>query len=230
LAEAAGSLTQRQPLAAGRLAPEPAIVVSSLAALRHRHRARQKLVRRPSIELGFSSLINLTRRPHERSMPLALLIPTACLACNRTWLARPAFEANAVCPYCHGQADVTPGECYREDDVALFAQIESAVFAQQLSETESYRLWVQLSNASERWRKPDALLLPVIEAIPALGLLMIELGTDRAQLARVVGMSLAAITTQLRTFEARRRSSGLPRAVQEPPIVEGDRDSPTPQC
>jgi len=133
------------------------------------------------------------------------LIPTACYSCNRTWLAPPTFELPAVCPFCHGQAEVVPGESYRVEDRALFELIERALFEAQLTEQSSYRLWATLSDVSERWRRPDRLLLPMIDAIPALKFLIDDFAAERAHLARAVGMSLAAVTTQLRTFEAHRR-------------------------
>lgn len=141
-------------------------------------------------------------------MSSILFIPTACHTCNRTWLAPSTFEL-PVCPSCHGEAHVVPGECYRAEDVPLFEQIERVVFAAQLSEQSSYRLWAMLSNVTERWRRPDRLLLPVVDAIPSLQFLITEFGADRTQLARAVGMSLAAVTTQLHAAEARRQSCGL---------------------
>ena len=148
-------------------------------------------------------------------MPSPLLIPTACHSCNRAWLAPPPFEQTSTCPVCHGPADVVPGECYRAEDIPLFEKIERSVHEAQLSEQSSYQLWVMLSNASERWRRPEDLMLPVITTIPTLRGVVVEMGSDRAQIARAVGMSLAAVATQLRSFEARRRSSGGARVVSE---------------
>ena len=102
---------------------------------------------------------------------------------------------------------MVPGESYRAEDVPLFEKIERAVSAAQLSEQSSYRLWATLSDVTERWRRPDHLLLPLIEAIPALKFLIDEFAADRTQLARAVGMSLAAVTTQLRAAEALRQKS-----------------------
>jgi hypothetical protein len=141
-------------------------------------------------------------------MAPASLVPTACHVCNRAWLAHRTLEL-PVCRFCHGQAAVVPGECYRSDDVRLFEDIERAVFLSQLSEQSSYRLWVVLSNVSERWRCPDALLVPVVAAVPSLQFLFDDFGTDRTQLSQAVGMILAAVTTQLRTFEAARRSPAI---------------------
>ena len=135
----------------------------------------------------------------------SLFIPIACHACSRTWLAPPTFEMGAVCPSCHAQADVVPGECYRADDLLLFERIERAVFAAQLTEQSSYRLWATLSNVSKRWRRPDQLLDPVVDAIPSLHFLTDEFAGDRTQLSRAVGMCLAAVTTHLRTTEGRRQ-------------------------
>src|SRR5690349_11048666 len=129
-------------------------------------------------------------------MSSTLLVPTACHLCSKTWLAPPPKELPPVCHSCHGQAEVVPGECYRPEDVALFERIERAVYAAQLSEPSSYRLWVVLSNASERWRKPDDLLQPLVDTIPALKFLIDELARDRAQLARCIGMSLAVVATR----------------------------------
>ena len=84
----------------------------------------------------------------------------------------------------------------------LFERVEAAIFAAQPSEQVSHRLWVTLSNVAERWRRPELLLLPLIEAIPSLQFVSETFAGDRTQLARVVGMSLVAITTRLRTFEA----------------------------
>lgn len=141
-------------------------------------------------------------------MPPISLIPTACPACSRTWLAPPSFELPVVCHSCRGQAEVVPGESYRAEDIPLFEKIERALFDAQLGEQACYRLWATLSDVSERWRRPDRLLLPLIEAVPALGFLIDEFAADRSQLARAVGMSLAAITTQLRKFEAHRHAPG----------------------
>lgn len=136
------------------------------------------------------------------------LIPTACHTCSRTWLALPRFELPVVCPSCHGQAEVVPGESYRAEDIPLFEKIERALFDAQLPEPYTYRLWATLSDVSERWRRPDRVLLPLIDAVPALKFLIDDFAADRAQLARAVGMSLAAITTQLRSFEADRHATG----------------------
>lgn len=145
-----------------------------------------------------------------------MLIPTACHRCGKTWLASPVLDARPVCDACHGPVSVVPGECYRAEDRPLFEKIESAVIAARLSESASYRLWGVLSNASERWRRPESLLLPVIDAVPALQFLIDELAADRAQLARAVGMCLATITTQLRTSEEWRLSFGpVARVVPE---------------
>jgi len=146
-------------------------------------------------------------------MSYTLFIPTACHPCKRTWLASPTFDVAAVCPSCHGQAAVVPGECYRAEDVPLFEEIERAVFAAQLSEQSSYRLWVTLSNVAERWRTPDLLLLPVVEAIPSLRFLIDHSAADRTQLARVVGMTLAVVTTQLRAGEERGQISDVAPAA-----------------
>lgn len=134
-----------------------------------------------------------------------LFIPTACLTCDRTWLA--PFELSGVCPSCHGSAEVVPGECYREEDRLLFEKIERAVFRAQLTEQTSYRVWATLSNVSERWRRPDQLLSAVAEAVPSLGFLVDEFAADRTQLSKAIGMSLATVTIHLRTIEARRHGS-----------------------
>ena len=71
----------------------------------------------------------------------------------------------ATCPSCNGPADVVPGESYGEADVALFQRIESVMPEEQLSRLTSHRLWATLSNVAERGRRPDLLLLPVVDAI-----------------------------------------------------------------
>jgi hypothetical protein len=137
----------------------------------------------------------------------SLYLPTACEKCDRTWLAPPACEEPTTCRFCNGPAHIVPGECYRADDVPFFERIESAVHGAHVSEHVSNRLWATLSNVSERWRRPDVLLLPVMDAVPALRFLLNTFPQDRTQLARAVGMVLATITTHLRTLEARQSSS-----------------------
>ena len=136
-----------------------------------------------------------------------LFIPTACLACDRTWLA--PFELRGVCPSCHGSAEVVPGECYREEDRLLFERIERAVFRAQLTEQTSYRVWATLSNVYVRCRRPEQLLTAVVDAVPSLGFLVDEFAADRTQLSKTIGMSLATVTTHLRAIEARRHGSSL---------------------
>ncbi len=150
-------------------------------------------------------------------MASVLLVPIACHHCG-IWLAPPPLELSAACVSCQGAAEVVPGECYRPDDIPLFEKIQRAVRGAQLSEPSTYRIWVLLSNASERWHRPQDLLGPVVAAIPALRAIQEDLGAERAQLAHMVGMSLAVITAQLRAFDARRRSSGVLRAVLERPL------------
>lgn len=140
-------------------------------------------------------------------MASPVFIPTACLTCDRTWLA--PFELSGVCPSCHGLAEVVPGECYREEDRLLFEKIERAVFRAQLTERTSYRIWAMLSNVSQRWRRPDQLLNAVVDAVPSLGFLIDDFAADRAQLSKAIGISLATITIHLRTIEARRHGSSL---------------------
>ena len=136
-------------------------------------------------------------------MPSDLFLPTACDSCNRTWLAPPELEQVATCPFCKEPAEVVPGESYRAEDDALFERIEGAVLAAHLPELASQRLWATLSNVSERGRRPDLLLLPVVEAMPALQFVQEAFAEDRAQLAHAVGMILVVITSHLRAIEAR---------------------------
>jgi hypothetical protein len=130
-------------------------------------------------------------------------------------LAQASSALPPACPSCHGAAAAVPGECYRADDVPVFEKLERAVVAARLSEPTNYRLWVLLSQVSERWRQPETLLRPVIESIPALQFLEDDFAADRMQMARAVGMCLAAITSQLRSAEARRQASH-PGMVAEP--------------
>jgi hypothetical protein len=101
---------------------------------------------------------------------------------------------------------VVPGEVYRAEDKELFDRIASAVFASQPSERVCQRLWVLLSDVAERSRRPDMLLLKAIDEVPALQFLIESFADDRTQLARAIGMSLAATTTHVRAHEARRQS------------------------
>jgi hypothetical protein len=133
---------------------------------------------------------------------LALYLPTACDSCDRTWLAPPGIEAGATCPFCGGPAHVVPGETYRAEDVELFERIERAIRVAQLAELSSRRLWATLSDVAERGRRPEQLLLPASDAIPALQFVYEAFAADRAQLSRAVGMILVVITAHLRALEA----------------------------
>jgi hypothetical protein len=137
-------------------------------------------------------------------MSSALHLPTACDRCDRVWLAEPRFDHTATCPFCNGPAEIVPGESYRAEDVALFEKIASAVHCEQLSGVASHRLWAILSNVSERAGRPELLLLPVVDAIPALQFVQEEFVRDRAALAQAAGMILACLTAHLRALEARR--------------------------
>jgi hypothetical protein len=139
-------------------------------------------------------------------MLLTPYLPTACNECNRAWLAPPIFDRAATCQFCEGPAHVVPGEAYRADDIPLFDRIESAISAAQPSEQLSRRLWVTLSNVPQRSRRPEDLVLAVVEAIPGLQFLLDGFANDRAQLGRGVGMILAVLTTHLCTFEGSVRS------------------------
>lgn len=130
-------------------------------------------------------------------------LPTACLACNRTWLAPPIFGRPATCQFCQGPAAVVPGESYRADDIPLFDKIESAIFAAQPPEQISQRLWDTLSNVSERSRRPEMLVRAVVDAIPGLQFLIDAFANDTAQLGRGVGIILVVLNARLRTIESR---------------------------
>ena len=139
-------------------------------------------------------------------MSTAPHLPTACDKCDRAWLAQLRYEQIATCPFCDCPAEIVPGESYRADDVALFERIASVVHGEQLSGLASHRLWAILSNVSERGRRPELLLLPVFEAMPALRFVQDTFIRDRAQLAQGAGMILAAITAHLRALEGRQPS------------------------
>jgi hypothetical protein len=136
-------------------------------------------------------------------MSTAMYLPITCDTCDKTWLAGLHSEQVATCSACHQPARVVPGETYRAEDVQLFEKIESAIRAAQLSEPASRRLWATLSNVSERARRPELLLLPMVDAVPALHFVSEEFSDNRAQLARVVGMILVVITAHLSVLEAR---------------------------
>jgi hypothetical protein len=152
--------------------------------------------------------VNLTQEPPCTGMPLTPYLPTACYACGRTWLAPATFELPSLCQSCHGPALVVPGESYRAEDVASFEKIESAISAQLPSEQVSHQLWVALSNVSERWRRPEDLVLVAIDAIPSLQFLIDASAEDRTQLARAIGMILAVLTTRLHSVAAPAESPG----------------------
>ncbi|HKY34883.1 MAG TPA: hypothetical protein VJN18_02985 [Polyangiaceae bacterium] len=122
-------------------------------------------------------------------------------------MARASLQQKATCPFCHGPADVVPGESYKAEDVGLFDTIESVIHAAQLPRLSSHRLWVVLSNVPERGRRPDLLLLPVVDAMPSLQFVQQDFIHDRAQQARAAGMILAALTAHLRALEARQSAS-----------------------
>jgi hypothetical protein len=136
-------------------------------------------------------------------MALAFHLPTACYACDRSWLAPPGLGCAVTCPSCGGPADVVPGESYQVDDVALFARLEGVVRDSQLPRLASHRLWTILNNVVERTRRPDLLLLPVVKAMPALKFVQTNSADDRAHLARAAGMILVVITAHQRALDAR---------------------------
>lgn len=107
-----------------------------------------------------------------------------------------------MCPYCHGAACVVPGESYQSGDVARFERIESIVRGAQLPERVWTRLWATLSNVPERARRPELLLLPVIDELPALQFLQHEGFRDRARSIGAVGMLLVVISARLRFLAA----------------------------
>lgn len=118
-------------------------------------------------------------------------------------MAPASHEQPARCPFCNELGAIIPGESYQADDVVLFERIESIVHVRQLTRVTSHGLWATLSNVSERARRPDLLLLPVVDAMPALQFIQESFARDRAQLARAAGMILAAVTAHLRALEAR---------------------------
>jgi hypothetical protein len=132
-----------------------------------------------------------------------LHLPTTCDSCDRTWLAPHDSAQVATCPACNEPAHVVPGETYRAEDVALFEKIESTMREADLAESTSRRLWAILSNVSDRGRRPELLLLPVVDTLPALHFVSDHLSEDRAQLARTLGMILVVVTAHLRVLEAR---------------------------
>jgi hypothetical protein len=134
-------------------------------------------------------------------MALTPYVPTACNVCNRTWLAAPFFERASTCQFCQGPAHVVPGESYRADDIPLFDRIESTISAAQPSEQVSRRLWVTLSDVSQRSLRPQDLLAAVVDELPGLQFLIDAFANDRAQLGRGVGMILAVLSVHLATFE-----------------------------
>ena len=80
--------------------------------------------------------------------------------------------------------------------------------AARLPERVWTRLWATLSNVPERARRPEALLLPVVDELPPLQfLLQQETLRERPHLARAVGMLLVVVSARLR-FLAPRRSEG----------------------
>jgi hypothetical protein len=107
-----------------------------------------------------------------------------------------------TCPFCHDAAHIVPGETYRTNDLELFEKLESAIHVAQLSELSSQRLWTTLSDVCERGRRPELLLLPVVDAIPTLQFVQEAFPNDRAQLAHAAGMMLVIITAHLRALES----------------------------
>jgi hypothetical protein len=98
---------------------------------------------------------------------------------------------------------VLPGESYHAGDVSCFERIERIVAAGRLPERVWTRLWATLSNVPERARRPDVLLLPVVDELPALQFLQQEGFADRSRLTRAVGMLLVVISARLRFLAAR---------------------------
>lgn len=134
-----------------------------------------------------------------------MLVPAACDACERVWLARSTGAS--TCPHCHGPARIVPGESYQPGDVPNFERIENAVRAARLPERVWTRLWATLSNVPERARRPEVLLLPVIDELPALQFLMQEGFRDRSRLTGAVGMLLVVISARLRFLAGARSHS-----------------------
>jgi hypothetical protein len=139
-------------------------------------------------------------------MPSELQVPSACLSCDRAWLAS-ALEQNARCPFCGGPAAVIPGESYQAEDAALFQRIERVLHNRRLSRLTSQGLWTILSNVSERGRRPNFLLLPVVDAVPGLQFIQDDFIRDRARLAQAAGMILVVITAHLHALESQGASA-----------------------
>jgi hypothetical protein len=142
----------------------------------------------------------------------AFHLPTACYACDRSWLALPGLDKVAACPSCGRPTEVVPGESYQVDDVALFERLEGVVRNSQLTRLASHRLWAILSDVTGRARRPELLFVAVVDAMPALRFLETSLPEEtglpegRAHLVRAAGMILVILTAHLRALDAREAS------------------------
>ncbi len=148
-------------------------------------------------------------------MASSLHVPIACRSCDRAWLAPPTLQPPPECPRCHQPAEVVPGESYTAADTELFERIERVVHARQLGRGTAQQLWTTVGDVTTRTRRPELLLLTVVDAMPLLQFLQLELGRDRAQLARAVGMVQAVLTAHLRALQLH-ESSPAPRATAAP--------------
>lgn len=133
------------------------------------------------------------------------LVPVACDNCERVWLRRPG---HAACLLCQSTASILPGERYNTSDVALFERVESIVQAAPLPERVWNRLLATLSDVSERSRRPEALLLPVVEELAALQFLQHDPFRERARSRSAVGMLRVLVSARLR-FLGRRPTVAL---------------------
>lgn len=137
-----------------------------------------------------------------------LRLPTACDSCDRIWLAAPGSEEATQCRFCGGAGHVFPGERYRAGDSPLFERIERAVYAAQLSEETSQRLWATLANVPERRRQPEVLLAPVVKMLPELQFVRDVFAENRVQLSHAVGMMLVVVSAHLYALEVRQSLGG----------------------
>jgi hypothetical protein len=102
---------------------------------------------------------------------------------------------------------VLPGECYGEEDVALFERLASALATDLVTARLTRKIGAELSDARARHEAPETTLLRVTDDLPGLRFLMPALGLERttiahrAQMARAIGMVLTMVGARLRVLE-----------------------------
>jgi ribosomal protein S27E len=148
---------------------------------------------------------NFSLGPHiAKRMSASRFLPVQCASCAATYLT-PVVQRVATCRNCGDVASVLPGEAYGEQDVPLFERIEAATRSVVVSRRQAERIVEELSGLTTRSERPEAVLLRVVDLVPALHFLVPALQVfkpnQRVPLLRAAGMVLSIFSARLRRLE-----------------------------